>query len=113
MVARRKAALDEAAHKLHDQFGIPVVGIAADIRKPQDCTRIVNDAVVALGRLDILVNNDGAPPLGRLETFDDNDWNKAVQQNLMSVVRLSRLAIPEMMKTNAGRIINITALSAL
>ncbi len=45
-----------------------------------------------LGGLDILVNNDGAPPLGTLLDFDDAAWDKAVQQNLMSVVRLSRRA---------------------
>jgi len=113
MVARRKEALNHAVDRLHDEFGSSVVAIPADIRKPQDCERIINDAVTALGRLDILVNNDGAPPLGRLETFDDKAWDKALQQNLMSVVRLSRLALPEMIKTKAGRIINIAALSAL
>ncbi len=61
----------------------------------------------------MLVNNDGAPPLGRLDEFDDAAWDKAVQQNLMSVVRLSRLALPLMRANQFGRIVNITALSAL
>jgi 3-oxoacyl-[acyl-carrier protein] reductase len=31
----------------------------------------------------VLVNNDGAPPLGALLDFDDAAWDKAVQQNLI------------------------------
>jgi 3-oxoacyl-[acyl-carrier protein] reductase len=113
VIARRKPALDEAANRLRSETGSRIVAIAADIREARDCTRIVDEAVSALGRLDILVNNDGAPPLGELDSFDDDAWDKAVQQNLMSVVRLSRLALPQMAKVDAGRIINIAALSAL
>jgi 3-oxoacyl-[acyl-carrier protein] reductase len=113
VIARRKPALEEAANRLRSETGSRIVAIAADIRLAQDCTRIVDEAVSALGRLDILVNNDGAPPLGELDSFDDDAWDKAVQQNLMSVVRLSRLALPQMAKADAGRIINIAALSAL
>ena len=69
--------------------------------------------MAAFGRLDILVNNDGAPPLGNLAEFDDAAWDKAVQQNLMSVVRLTRRAIPHMRSAGGGRIVNITALSVL
>ena len=93
MVARRKEALDDAVARVAVETGSPAFAIQADIRRADDCTRIIGDAVSALGRLDILVNNDGAPPLGELESFDDMAWDKAVQQNLMSVVRLSRHAI--------------------
>jgi len=51
--------------------------------------------------------------LGAMADFDDAAWDKAVQQNLMSVVRLSRRAIPHMKSAGAGRIVNITALSVL
>lgn len=113
MVARRSAALDDAVRRVREQTGSTAVAIAADIRRAADCTRIVESAVAGLGRLDILVNNDGAPPLGELASFDDEAWDKAVQQNLMSVVRLCREAIPHFTLQHGGRIINITALSTL
>src|SRR5512144_1356192 len=106
MVARRGDALDEAAAQVREKTGRPAFAIAADIRSAADCTRIVDEAVAKLGRLDILVNNDGAPPLGELESFDDAAWEKAIAQNLMSVVRLTRRAIPHMLAANAGRIVN-------
>jgi len=109
MVARRREPLDAAVANVAGE----AFAVAADIRKAEDCERIVASAVDRFGRLDILVNNDGAPPLGRLDEFDDAAWAKAVEQNLMSVVRLTRHAIPHMRKAGGGSIVNITALSVL
>lgn len=113
MVARRETNLVTAAERIAAETGARTHAIPADIRRAEDCARIVDAAVAALGRLDILVNNDGAPPLGHLLEFDDAAWDKAVQQNLMSVVRLTRHAVPHMRAQGGGRIVNITALSAL
>ena len=110
--ARGKDALETAAKRIHDETGGEVVVAEADIHKPADNLRVVETAVAAFGRLDILINNDGAPPLGALLEFDDAAWQKAIQQNLMSVIRACGAAIPHMRKTGGGRIINITAISA-
>lgn len=111
LVARRAGPLEVAAQRIAAETGSRTLAIAADIRKAADCTRIVDAAVAEFGQLDILVNNDGAPPLGALADFDDAAWDKAVQQNLMSVVRLCRGAIPHM--RSGGRILNVASLSTL
>ncbi|MES3000906.1 MAG: SDR family oxidoreductase [Pseudomonadota bacterium] len=113
MVARHLEPLQEACATIREKTGAVTVAIQADIRKADDCARILAESVAAFGRIDILVNNDGAPPLGELEEFDDVAWDKAVQQNLMSVVRLSRGAVPYMKQAGMGRIINVTALTVL
>jgi 3-oxoacyl-[acyl-carrier protein] reductase len=113
MVARREEKLNAAAARIAHETGARTIAVPADIRKAADCTRIVESTVAACGRVDILVNNDGAPPLGELATFDDDAWAKAVDQNLMSVVRLSRGALPHLRSAGGGRIVNITALSTL
>ena len=113
VVARRKEPLEEAAAKIRKETGRKVFAVQADIRKAEDCARIIADSIAHFGRLDILVNNDGAPPLGDLMSFDDVAWDKAWQQNFMSVVRLTRGAVPAMQKVGGGRIVNIAALSAL
>ena len=112
MVARRAEALDAAVANLVEAGG-DAFAVPADIRKAEDCERIVASAAARFGRLDILVNNDGAPPLGRIDEFDDVAWSKAVDQNLMSVVRLTRHAVPHMRAAGGGSIVNITALSTL
>ena len=113
IVARRGEPLEAAARAIREETGASVLTIPADIRRADDCARIVETAARAFGRIDVLVNNDGAPPLGLLSEFDDAAWDKAVQQNLMSVVRLTRGAVPLMRQHGFGRIVNITALSAI
>lgn len=113
LVARRSDPLEKAVTTIAAGGRGHAFGIAADIRKADDCERIVASATERFGRLDILVNNDGAPPLGRLDEFDDAAWAKAVDRNLMSVVRLTRHAVPHLRDAGGGAIVNITALSVL
>jgi 3-oxoacyl-[acyl-carrier protein] reductase len=113
LVARRSEPLADAVAKIAGLDGGRTFAIAADIRKAADCERIVTSAAAHFGRIDILVNNDGAPPLGPMLEFDDAAWQHAIEQNLMSVVRLSRHCTPHLRASGAGRIVNITALSVL
>ena len=70
------------------------------------------DAVVReFGRIDILVNNAGGPPFGPFEKFDDDAWRAAFELNLMSTVRMTRLALPHMPRDAHGRVINIVSMS--
>jgi 3-oxoacyl-[acyl-carrier protein] reductase len=64
MVARKRELLDAAARQIADETGSETCAIAADIRRADDCARIVETALGRFGRVDVLVNNDGAPPLG-------------------------------------------------
>jgi len=113
ITARREDRLSAAAETIRAETQAVVLPVPSDIRRAEDCGRIVERTVSQFGRVDILVNNDGAPPLGKLEQFDDSAWDKAVQQNLMSVVRMVRLVLPHMRAAGGGRIVNITALSVL
>jgi 3-oxoacyl-[acyl-carrier protein] reductase len=113
MVARKAEPLAQAVAQVAGQNGGRAFAVAADIRSAADCERIVASATEHFERLDILVNNDGAPPLGLLSEFDDVAWQRAIEQNLMSVVRLSRHALPHLSAAGAGRIVNIAALSVL
>lgn len=111
--ARREAMVLEAAEKLRKETGTDVLALQGDGRRPEDCSRIVETTVNELGALDILINNDGAPPLGNVNDFDDAAWAAAVQQNLMYVVRMARHAVPHMIARGGGSILNIAALSAI
>jgi len=112
VTARRDPALSEAAARITAETGAEVLPVLADCRRAEDCTRVVEAAVARFGGIDILVNNDGAPPLGELASFDDAAWAKAVEQNLMYVVRMTRAVVPHM-KARGGGILNITAISAI
>ena len=113
VTARREADLVQAANRIRHETGAEVLPIAADSRRAEDCARVIARTVEAYGGIDIVVNNDGAPPLGELATFDDAAWQKAVEQNLMYVVRMARGAAPHMKARGGGSILNITAISAI
>ena len=113
VTARRAPALEEAVRGIVAATGGEVVAVQGDVRRAEDCLRIVDETAGRFGGVDILVNNDGAPPLGSFTDFDDHAWSRAVDQNLMSVVRCIRAAAPHMKARGAGSVVNITALSAI
>jgi len=113
ITARREADLHAAAGRLRTETGANVLPIQADCRQADDCVRVAEVARRELGGIDILVNNDGAPPLGPVLNFDDAAWAKAVEQNLMYVVRMVREVVPSMKERGGGGILNITAISAI
>ena len=113
ITARREPGLAKAAETLRAETGAEILPIQADCRRAEDCERVVETVARTFGGIDILVNNDGAPPLGPLTSFDDAAWAKAVEQNLMYVVRMARGAVPSMISRGGGSILNITAISAI
>jgi 3-oxoacyl-[acyl-carrier protein] reductase len=113
ITARREADLRAAAERLRDETHATILPIQADCRRAEDCTRVAETVKRELGGIDVLVNNDGAPPLGPALGFDDVAWGKAVEQNLMYVVRMAREAVPSMKERGGGSILNITAISAI
>jgi 3-oxoacyl-[acyl-carrier protein] reductase len=109
--ARREAGLDKAAAALGEKTD--VLAIPADCRSADDCARVIETTANHFGGIDILVNNDGAPPLGTMASFDDAAWHKAVEQNLMYAVRMARGVLPHLERRGGGSILNITAISAI
>ena len=112
ITARREKDLRTAAEKMAAETGAEILPVQADCRQAADCERVVKTVNETFGHIDILVNNDGAPPLGDLISFDDLAWQKAIEQNFMYVARMCRGVLPIMQKTG-GSILNITAISML
>jgi 3-oxoacyl-[acyl-carrier protein] reductase len=81
---------------------------AADVSRPAEVTRVMAEAIAALGGLDCLVTNAGGPPTGAFDKAGDGDWDIAYQLNLMSAVRLIREALPALKASGRGRIVNLT-----
>jgi NAD(P)-dependent dehydrogenase (short-subunit alcohol dehydrogenase family) len=89
-----------------DQF------VAADVSTAEGCA-IVADAVRdRLGGVDIIVHVVGgsSAPAGGFAVLDDNQWHRALNQNLFPAVRLDRALLPAMLAQGAGVIIHITSI---
>jgi 3-oxoacyl-[acyl-carrier protein] reductase len=101
MLARQRKALEEHADRIG---GLAVRG---DVRNLEDLTRLVDTTVEAFGGIDIVVNNSGGPPPGRALDLTDELVEEAVELLLLSAIRLTRLAMPHLEKSDQGRIVNI------
>lgn len=105
------AAGDARAEATRFENGGDAVGIVADVTVAADVERLVSETVDRFGRVDILVTNAGGPPAGSFETFEPEDFEAAVNLNLMSTVRLCKAVVPHMKEQGGGSIVNITSLA--
>ncbi|MGH7903694.1 MAG: SDR family oxidoreductase [Candidatus Dormibacteraceae bacterium] len=85
---------------------------AADLAGEGEIEPLVAAAAERLGGLDILVANAGGPPRGDFESVPDQLWAASYQLTLMSAVRLARAALPHLRRSDRGRIVFITSLTA-
>ena len=82
--------------------------VAADLTAPGAPEALVEEAVGALGALDVLVNNVGFAVQARFEDVPDEEWDSMWQLNVMSYVRSIRAALPHLRATR-GVIVNVSS----
>lgn len=116
MCARTAETLEAAADEAQQEAvayenGGSAVAITADVTNPQDIERLVNEVIDRYGRIDILIANAGGPPTGTFDTLDAEAFQKAVDLNLMSTVRLAQAVVPHMKAQGGGAIVNITSVA--
>lgn len=109
--SRNPDNLSQAAQEILAKTGSEVLAVPVDVTKPDAITNFVNTIVQRQGKIEILVNNAGGPPMGTFADFEDEDWESAFNLTFMSVVRFVRAVLPHMRKTGGGRIINVTSTS--
>lgn len=110
LCAREADVLEQAAAELR-KTGAKVLAVIADLSRPEDPARVVEETVRAFGRVDILVNNvGGARAAGPFLETPDVAWQAAVDLNVLAAVRFSRLVVPEMQKVGGGVIVNISSI---
>ena len=107
LVARNQGEVAKAAEAIAQETGAKAIGIAADVSKAADTGRAFKEAVAALGKVDILINNAGHAKAGKFEDVTDEEWQYDLDLKLLAAVRLSRLALPGMKERRWGRIINM------
>jgi 3-oxoacyl-[acyl-carrier protein] reductase len=110
--ARTKETLKAARDKLATDTGAKVYAIPADLSRYEDVKKVAATSLEKLGRIDILINNNGGPPAGVFETHDSATWQEAFDQTLRSAVEMTRAVLPGMKERRWGRIINVTSMAA-
>jgi 3-oxoacyl-[acyl-carrier protein] reductase len=97
--------LNELADELVLKYGIAVKTYAFPISDEEKVNEMFND----IPYLDILVNNAGISYVGLLNDMSYSEWNEVISTNLGSCFLTCKNAIPEMVRRQKGKIINITS----
>jgi 3-oxoacyl-[acyl-carrier protein] reductase len=109
LCSRSKPDLDKAAQEIRDTTGREVLAFPGDLDHADTIRDLVAGTVVRFGRLDVLVNNSGGPPLARAHNATEEQWTTAVQRSLLFFARMCREALPHLKRSGSGRIINVLA----
>jgi NAD(P)-dependent dehydrogenase (short-subunit alcohol dehydrogenase family) len=112
--ARDAAALEDARQELV-ALGADVLATTADLFQAADCMRVVDEAAARFGGLDVLVNNastDVSKHPTRLEDVTDDQLLERVMGKALGAIRVSRAALPHLVRSGAGRIVFIGGDSA-
>ena len=84
-----------------------------DVRDGDEVAEVIDRVAQTVGRVDILVNNAGTGDLRPLHTVDDKLWRRLIDVNLTGTFNATRAAIPFMLETGGGAIVNNASVSGL
>ncbi|WP_445621475.1 SDR family NAD(P)-dependent oxidoreductase [Kushneria sp. Sum13] len=108
LIGRTREKLARVADSLEGETLV----LDADVSDGDAMNRLVADVIDRFGRLDVLVNNAGVAPGGRVHEADIDDWKQVMSINVDGVFYASRAALPELLKTK-GCIVNVSSVSGL
>lgn len=106
--ARTRGDLELVAHRLHSDR---VAAVIADVTNPGDRRRLVHEAEVALGPVDVLVNNAGIEHVTPFAEQDGPTITRIVATNLEAPIQLARLVLPGMLERGRGHVVNLSSIA--
>lgn len=109
--SRNDERINAAADSIRSETGTGVTPYVCDIGDFEARRQMLGDVNSEFGEVDILVANNGGPSAGFYDTLDENQWNNALQNNLISMKDSALEVLPAMQKNQWGRIIFITSVS--
>jgi NAD(P)-dependent dehydrogenase (short-subunit alcohol dehydrogenase family) len=104
-----KSALERLGRTATDRID----GTTADMRRYEDCRRLIDAAAERFGGLDILVNNAGVGIFKPVDQLTPEEWDSIIETNLSGVFYCCREAIPLMRQRGGGYIFNISSLAGV
>ena len=110
--AGNEAAAQETAQACRE-LGVRAVVLRADVADAAACDAMVAQVLEQLGRLDILVNNAGITRDGLMLRMPEADWDAVLDTNLKSAFNMVKAFQRVLMKSPAGRIINMSSVVGL
>jgi NAD(P)-dependent dehydrogenase (short-subunit alcohol dehydrogenase family) len=104
---RSKTEAEETAVMIR-ALGRRALVLQGNLAEPDDCERVVDETVDALGRLDVLVNMASVYAPRPLDDLTVADWDRQMAVDLRAAWLCTRAAIPHMRRLRGGRVVNMS-----
>jgi len=108
--ARRTDRIRKLAEELQSRGG-KAIAVETDVTVAEQVQRLVDAAVQAFGRIDVIVNNAGLMPHSPLERRKIDDWNRTIDVNIKGVLYGIAAALPYMQRQKSGQIVNVSSVA--
>ena len=109
MNARGIDTLITEAKRLRETYNVDILTVATDVTTSKGRAALLSAAKGEA--VDILINNAGGPPPGDFRSWSQDDWDLALNNNMIAPIELIRACIDPMIAQRFGRIVNITSSS--
>jgi peroxisomal 2,4-dienoyl-CoA reductase len=109
IVSRKQDVLEKTATELSAATGRTVLGVAADVRQPDEIARAVAQTVERFGKLDTLVNGAAGNFLAPAAALSANGFRTVVDIDLAGTFNTSRAAFEQLRASGNGLVLNISA----
>jgi len=110
LAARRAERLERLEQAIADAGG-QALSEACDVTKRDDVRRVVDRAMEAFGRIDVLVNNAGIMPLAPMAKCRMDDWDAMIDVNVKGLLYGIGHALPIMLEQGTGHVVNVSSVA--
>ncbi|MCP4216107.1 MAG: SDR family oxidoreductase [bacterium] len=109
--SRDKQKIEETAHQLRTSYGVDVLPVACNVADRNEVTAFKEKVIDYFKTCHIVFANAGGPPPGKVEAFNLDDFQQALDLNLLSTIQLVNCFLPYMKEQKWGRILASTSIS--
>ena len=113
VVLNGRSAISEELLAQFADYGVKVVAISGDVSDNADAKRMVDEAVAALGSVDILINNAGITKDGMALRMSEENFDAVLKINLTGTFNMTQAVLKPMTKAREGAIINLSSVVGL
>jgi NADP-dependent 3-hydroxy acid dehydrogenase YdfG len=108
--ARREDRIQLLANEMTRSNG-KTIAIKTDVTDRQQVKQLVDAAVQAYGRIDVLINNAGLMPQAPLERLKIDEWDRMIDVNIKGVLYGIAAALPYMQRQKSGHFVNVSSVA--
>jgi short-subunit dehydrogenase len=112
LVARRKEILEALKSEMEKAYGIKVKVIAKDLSQREAAKEIFEEVTEEGFQIDYLINNAGFGGYGMFYERNTEEDLEMIDLNIISLTLMTKYFLPEMIKRNSGRIMNLASIAA-